>query len=158
VGEGGSAHRAETDEGCCANLESNIEGKIYSGIICPMPHQSVPAAKRRFARSLRRDMTEAEQKLWLELRGRRLDLIKFRRQVPIGPYIADFACLEARLVVEIDGSQHADSVRDTARDAELKQRGFRVLRFWNDDVLRELDAVCDTIIAYVRDVNLQPWR
>jgi very-short-patch-repair endonuclease len=123
-----------------------------------MPHQSVPAAKRRFARSLRRDMTEAEQKLWLELRGRRLDLIKFRRQVPIGPYIADFACLEARLVVEIDGSQHADSVRDTARDAELKQRGFRVLRFWNDDVLRELDAVCDTIIAYVRDVNLQPWR
>lgn len=103
-------------------------------------------------------MTEAEEKLWHELRGRRLDRIKFRRQVPIGPYVADFACLEASLIVEIDGSQHAESLRDQVRDVELKARGFRVLRFWNDEVLRELDAVCDTIIAYVRDVNLQPWR
>ena len=121
-----------------------------------MPHQSVPAAKRNFARSLRRDMTEAEDKLWHELRSRRLDRIKFRRQVPIGRYVADFACLEAKLIVEIDGSQHAESPRDHVRDAELKSRGFRVLRFWNDEVLRELDAVCDTIIAYVRDTSLQP--
>jgi very-short-patch-repair endonuclease len=106
-----------------------------------MPHQSVPAAKRNFARSLRRDMTEAEDKLWHELRSRRLDRIKFRRQVPIGCYIADFACLEAKLIVEIDGSQHADSVRDHERDAELRSRGFRILRFWNDEALRELDAV-----------------
>lgn len=123
-----------------------------------MPHQSVPAAKRNFARSLRRDMTEAEDKLWHELRSRRLDRIKFRRQVPIGCYIADFACLEAKLIVEIDGSQHADSVRDHERDAELRSRGFRILRFWNDEALRELDAVCDTIIAYVRDESLKPWR
>jgi very-short-patch-repair endonuclease len=103
-------------------------------------------------------MTEAEDKLWHELRSRRLDRIKFRRQVPIGCYIADFACLEAKLIVEIDGSQHADSVRDHERDAELRSRGFRILRFWNDEALRELDAVCDTIIAYVRDESLKPWR
>ena len=72
-----------------------------------MPHQSVPAGKRGFARSLWRNMTQAEEKLWCELRERRLDRIKFRRQVPIGRYVADFACLAAMLIVEIDGSQHA---------------------------------------------------
>jgi len=92
------------------------------------------------------------------LRGRRLDRIKFRRQVPIGNYIADFVCLDAKLVVEIDGSQHAELDYDRVRDAELKARGFRVLRLWNDDVLHDLNAVCDTIIGYVRDENLQPWR
>ena len=103
-------------------------------------------------------MTEAEHKLWQELRDRRLDRIKFRRQVPIGKYIADFVCLEARLIIEIDGSQHADSESDKSRGAELAAIGFRVLRFWNDDVLKEMDSVCDTIIAYVRDTRLQPWR
>ena len=123
-----------------------------------MPHQPVPDAKRRFARSLRRDMTEAEERLWRELRDRRLDRIKFRRRAPIGKYVADFACLEAKLIVEIDGSQHAESAHDAMRDTDLRSRGFRVLRFWNDDVLRDLDGVCGTIIAYVRDVNLLPWR
>ncbi|WP_352556970.1 endonuclease domain-containing protein [Mesorhizobium caraganae] len=123
-----------------------------------MPHQPVPPAKLRFARSLRRDMTEAEGRLWQELRDRRLDGIKFRRQMPVGKYVVDFACVEAGLVVEIDGSQHAESASDIIRGAELKARGFRVLRFWNDDVLKDLNGVCDTIIAYVQDVNLQPWR
>jgi very-short-patch-repair endonuclease len=123
-----------------------------------MPHQHVPESKRRFARALRRDMTEAEHRLWRELRDRRLDRIKFRRQVPIGPYVADFLCMEAMLIVEIDGSQHAESERDNVRDAELRARGFRVLRFWNDDVLRDINAVCATIIAYVRDRTLEPWR
>jgi len=103
-------------------------------------------------------MTDAGAKLWSELRDRRLDTTKFRRQAPIGPFVADFLCSEARLIVEIDGSQHADSKRDRARDAELRARGFRVLRFWNDDVMRDLRAVCDTIVAYVRDTGLQPWR
>ena len=107
---------------------------------------------------MRRDMTEAEERLWHELRSRRLGAIKFRRQMPIGAYIADFACLEAKLIVELDGSQHAESPRDAVRDAELKRRGFRILRFWNDDVLRELDSVCDTIMAYVADPSLKPWR
>ncbi|MDX8501047.1 endonuclease domain-containing protein [Mesorhizobium sp. VK4C] len=123
-----------------------------------MPHQPVATAKRRFARAMRREATEAEDRLWQELRGRRLDKIKFRRQAPIGKFVADFVCAEARLIVEIDGSQHAESRRDQERDAQLKARGFRVLRFWNDDVLKDLDAVCDTIIAYVRDESLQPWR
>ncbi|MBZ9861450.1 endonuclease domain-containing protein [Mesorhizobium sp. CA12] len=123
-----------------------------------MPHQSVTPAKRNFARSMRRESTDAEDRLWQELRGRRLDNIKFRRQVPIGRFVADFLCAEAKLVVEIGGSQHAESRHDQERDAELKFRGFRVLRFWNDDVLKDLDAVCDTIIAYVRDESLQPWR
>ncbi|RWL78657.1 MAG: endonuclease domain-containing protein [Mesorhizobium sp.] len=123
-----------------------------------MPHQHVTPAKRNFARSMRREPTEAEDRLWQELRGRRLDNIKFKRQVPMGRYVADFVCAEARLIVEIDGSQHAESRHDQERDAALKARGFRVLRFWNDEVLKELDAVCDTIIAYVRDQSLQPWR
>ncbi|WP_176477151.1 endonuclease domain-containing protein [Mesorhizobium sp. WSM4313] len=107
---------------------------------------------------MRREPTEAEDRLWHELRGRRLDNIKFKRQVPIGRFVADFLCAEAKLIVEIDGSQHAESLRDLERDAALKARGFRVLRFWNGDVLKELDAVCDTIIAYVKDKSLQPWR
>jgi very-short-patch-repair endonuclease len=123
-----------------------------------MPHQPVPEKSRRFARGMRHEMTEAEDRLWHELRGRRLGRIKFRRQVPIGAYIADFVCLDSSLIVEVDGSQHAESRRDTVRDAELKQRGFRVLRFWNDEVLREMDSVCDTIIAYANDLSLQPWR
>jgi very-short-patch-repair endonuclease len=123
-----------------------------------MPHQPVPSVKRSFARAMRREPTEAEDRLWHELRGGRLDRIKFRRQVPIGRYVVDFVCLEAMLVVELDGSQHAESAHDMVRDAELKTRGFRVLRFWNDDVLRDMNGVCDTIIAYVRDERLQPWR
>ncbi|WP_263493141.1 endonuclease domain-containing protein [Mesorhizobium sp. ESP-6-4] len=124
----------------------------------PCRTKPVTPAKRNFARSMRREPTEAEDRLWHELRGRRLDNIKFKRQVPIGRFVADFVCAEARLIVEIDGSQHAESLRDLERDAALKARGFRVLRFWNDDVLKELDAVCDTIIAYVKDKSLQPWR
>ena len=118
----------------------------------------VPLSKRLFARSMRREPTEAEEKLWHQLRDRRLDRIKFRRQVPIGKYIADFVCVDAKLVVEIDGSQHAELDYDLERSAELKARGFRVLRFWNDDVLRDMSSVCDTIIAYTRDLTLQPWR
>ena len=113
---------------------------------------------RRFARAMRRELTEAEDKLWQEIRDRRLDHIKFRRQAPIGNYIVDFVCLKAKLVIELDGGQHSDSSYDRTRDAELNARGFRVLRFWNDEVLKEMDAICDTIIAYVRDQSLQPWR
>jgi len=123
-----------------------------------MPHQPVPPKNRSFARAMRRDMTEAEGKLWHELRSRRLDRIKIRRQVPIGGYIADFACLDAKLIIELDGSQHAEAAYDVERDAALKGRGFRILRFWNDDVLRDLNGVCDTIIAFAKDMSLQPWR
>ncbi|MGY6709446.1 MAG: endonuclease domain-containing protein [Rhizobiaceae bacterium] len=123
-----------------------------------MPHQDVPPEKRGFARAMRRRPTEAEDRLWHELRGRRLDGLKFRRQVPVGPYVVDFLCAEARLAVEVDGSQHADSAHDEKRRRELERRGMRVLRFWNDEVLREMDSVCATIIAYARDGSLTPWR
>jgi very-short-patch-repair endonuclease len=95
-----------------------------------------------FARELRKAMTDAERKLWLGLRMRQLHGHKFRRQFAIGAYIVDFVCLDARLIVEVDGGQHAEEVYgDTARDAWLKFQNFRVLRYWNNQVLQELDAV-----------------
>ena len=94
-------------------------------------------------------MTDAELKLWNELRAHRLMGMSFRRQVPIGPYIVDFACSVHRLIVEVDGSQHADAEhaeRDQARSAYLKASGWTILRFWNDDVIRDIDNVCQHIV------------
>ncbi|WP_276315529.1 endonuclease domain-containing protein [Salinarimonas soli] len=105
---------------------------------------------RASAKRLRREMTEAERKLWHALRGHRFQGLGFRRQVPIGPYVADFACHRARLVVEVDGGQHGfdDHVaRDAVRDAWLAGRGYRTLRFANHDVLRRRESVLDTIHA-----------
>jgi very-short-patch-repair endonuclease len=106
------------------------------------------------ARRLRRDWTKAEARLWLSLRNRRLDGFKFRRQVPIDRYFADFACLEARLLIELDGGQHADAVDyDAARTAVLEHAGFHVLRFWNHHVLTELDGVLQEISAALRSAR-----
>ena len=99
------------------------------------------------ARSLRRKSTEAELRLWHLLRDRRLNRFKFRRQVPIGRYVADFACYEAKLIVELDGTRHAESVRDKIRDAELTARGFEVLRCWNSDLFLRRDSVLQAIFA-----------
>ncbi|WP_434712014.1 DUF559 domain-containing protein [Rhizobium sp. YTUHZ045] len=99
------------------------------------------------ARLLRQSDNEAEDKLWNELRDRRLNRYKFVRQLPVGPYFADFACRELRLVVEIDGSQHAESRRDRIRDAFMITNGWSVARFWNVDVLRALPSVLETIVA-----------
>ncbi|MES1945022.1 DNA methyltransferase [Salinisphaera sp. PC39] len=97
----------------------------------------------RFARRLRREQTDAENRLWCHRRARRLEGYKFRRQHPLGRYIVDFVCLEAELIVELDGGQHAEQTRayDAARTAALESHGFRVIRFWNDEVLRETEAV-----------------
>jgi very-short-patch-repair endonuclease len=91
-------------------------------------------------------MTDAERKLWLALRDRRFAKFKFRRQVPLGPYVADFVCFEARLVVEVDGGQHAESAADVDRDQWLTQNEFRVLRFWNNDVLQNLEGVLTNLL------------
>lgn len=99
------------------------------------------------ARSLRKVENDAEAALWSELRARRLAGHKFVRQLPIGPYFADFACREALLVVEVDGSQHADSEYDAKRNAFMNANGWSVVRFWNADVLQEREAVLDTLIA-----------
>ena len=98
------------------------------------------------ARRMRREPTEAELRFWYEVRDRRLGGLKFRRQVPIGNYIADFLCTEHRLIVEIDGGQHSGSQRDAARDCVLSAMGYRILRFWNTDVLHNTEGVVETVL------------
>jgi very-short-patch-repair endonuclease len=98
------------------------------------------------SRRLRRDSTEAENRVWNRLRNRALDGFKFVRQEPIGPYTVDFICRGARLIVEIDGGQHADNVSDRERDDWLKRHNYRVLRFWNNDVMSNMDGVLETIV------------
>jgi very-short-patch-repair endonuclease len=105
----------------------------------------VPKQKRTFARTLRAGATDAEIKLWRLLRSRRLASMKFRRQVPIGPWIVDFVSFEQRLIIEADGSQHAESEEDKRRDYDLSERGFRILRFWNNDILLRPQAVLEMI-------------
>ena len=97
--------------------------------------------KRDCARVLRHESTEVERRLWRLLRDRRFGGVKFRRQAPIGPYIADFACPSRRVVIELDGSQHAESARDRRRDAYLAQEGWTVLRFWNGELIENPNAV-----------------
>ncbi|HEY0328946.1 MAG TPA: DUF559 domain-containing protein [Rhodopseudomonas sp.] len=99
------------------------------------------------ARSLRRNPTDAERKLWQRLRKIALGDLHFRRQATIGPYFADFACHANRLVVEIDGGQHAESATDRVRTDYLKAQGYRVLRFWNNEVLENIDGVVETILS-----------
>jgi len=112
-----------------------------------MPHQSTKPILHKRARIMRSNQTDAEAVLWNALRGRRLMGMKFKRQVPIGNYIVDFLCAEHKLIVEVDGSQHAERKYDQDRDTALQNRDFKVLRFWNNDVLKKLDSVCDAIIA-----------
>lgn len=101
---------------------------------------------REHARELRKNQTDAEQVLWSRLRRKRIEGARFRRQQPIGPYIVDFVSFDRRLVIEVDGSQHdADGLRDSERDNFLGDRGYRVLRFWNNEVLNELGAVLEVI-------------
>ena len=103
---------------------------------------------RLYARSLRENATDAERLLWSRLRRRQLAGFKFRRQHQVGLYICDFACLDRRLVVELDGSQHAESLAyDARRDRFLKSAGFRVLRFWNNEVIARPEDVLETIFA-----------
>ncbi|TAH44448.1 MAG: endonuclease domain-containing protein [Gammaproteobacteria bacterium] len=101
--------------------------------------------QHEFARQLRRRMTDSETLLWYFLRDHRMNGQKFRRQQPIGEYIVDFVHFGARLIVEADGSQHLRSESDQQRDAWLKAQGFRVLRFWNDDILLRTQAVREAI-------------
>jgi very-short-patch-repair endonuclease len=99
------------------------------------------------SRSLRKVNNDAEAKFWTELRNRRLNGYKFVRELPIGKYFADFACREQRLVVELDGSHHAQSTYDTKRDLFMNEEGWSVLRFWNFDVFGEMEPVLETVLA-----------
>jgi very-short-patch-repair endonuclease len=110
----------------------------------------MPSCLTTFAKQLRSNSTDLERLLWSRLRANRLTGFKFRRQLPIGPYIVDFACCEARLIVELDGGQHAETVlQDASRDDWLGEQGFRVLRFWNNDVLENLDGVLMRILEHL---------
>jgi adenine-specific DNA-methyltransferase len=109
------------------------------------------------ARQLRRDQTDAEQTLWARLRDRQLRGAKFRRQHPIGPFIADFCCPEGKVIVELDGGQHAEKVAaDQKRCRFLEGQGYRVLRFWNHDVLGNTDAVLERIAEVLSDPHPCP--
>ena len=100
---------------------------------------------------MRREPTDAEAAVWRMLRDRRLALFKFRRQVPFQSFILDFVCFEKRVIIEIDGGQHATSERDTAREGVLMAEGFRILRYWNNDVLQQPSAVLEDIFAKLVD-------
>jgi very-short-patch-repair endonuclease len=102
------------------------------------------------ARRLRQSSTDAERRMWSALRDRRLTRHKFRRQHPVGDFILDFACTEFRLVIELDGGQHADDPADIRRTAWLEGQGWKVIRFWNNDILTNTDGVLQAILRALR--------
>jgi very-short-patch-repair endonuclease len=109
-----------------------------------------------YARRLRENSTDAERLFWSRVRDRRLSGFKFKRQYATGSYIVDFACTKERLIVELDGGQHAGSEVDKERDAQLASDGYRVLRFWNNDVLMNIDGVIETVLKNLRRPSPQP--
>ena len=112
------------------------------------------------ARLLRSTPTNAEQRLWAALRDRRLEGFKFRRQREIGSFVVDFVCIEYRLVIEADGGQHAENPKDDLRTAWLEEHGWKVIRFWNNDILANLDGVLAAILESLakQSLTLPPLR
>jgi very-short-patch-repair endonuclease len=102
------------------------------------------------ARHLRRSLTKQEFLLWRRLRNRQLEGFKFVRQEPIGPYYADFACCEHQLIVEVDGSQHAENAKDVRRERDLAALGYRIIRIWNNEVLSNIDGVLEMLLIELR--------
>jgi len=133
-----------------------LAGEGREGASSPSPEWRVKPKTRVRARALRQDLTKAERTIWYGLRAHRLEGASFRRQTPIGPYIADFVSHAAKLVIEIDGGQHFEEgheARDKRRDAFLAAKGFRVLRFSNHDVMTNRVGVLETIAAAVREAR-----
>ena len=110
----------------------------------------------KLQRALRNNMSDAEQALWHLLRGRQISGLKFRRQHPFGNYILDFVCLENRLVIEVDGGQHGQAGYGENRTQKLQAAGFRVLRFWDNEVLKEIESVKEKIWLVVQDLQPHP--
>ena len=115
-----------------------------------------------FAKQLRANLTDAEKFIWQFLRRKQLDGFKFRKQVPIGTYVVDFACLEVLVVIELDGGQHMeDSQYDAKRDQWLQKEGYKVLRFWNNEVFKDIENILETILKTCQGhppPNLLPSR
>lgn len=120
-----------------------------------MSKPRLPTQTLDHAKQLRKGMTDAERRLWQYLRAGRLEGMKFRRQHPVPPYIVDFCCVEAGLVVELDGSQHSPAA-DAARTRYLQSQGWRVVRFWDNDVLREVEVVVAAIWDFTSRPDLSP--
>jgi very-short-patch-repair endonuclease len=112
----------------------------------------LPATLQTTARKLRADMTDAERRLWSILRSRRMVGYKFRRQHPLGCFVLDFACYDHRLAIEVDGGQHADNESDAERTAFIEAQGWRVMRFWNNEVMQNPEGVTDSILRELRAV------
>jgi very-short-patch-repair endonuclease len=116
-----------------------------------------PREQKTLARRLRRTQTDAERKLWSRLRDKQLYDAKFRRQHPIGPYVTDFCCVELGLVIEVDGSQHLEQAQaDQLRSHLLEHAGYRVLRFWDNEVLTNTDAVLEQIVRVLNGPHAHP--
>src|SRR6266851_4838031 len=115
------------------------------------------ASRVSIAKKLRRNQTDAERTLWFRSRDRRLNGLKFRRQTPIKSYVVDFCCEAAHLIIELDGGQHTEgNDKDARRTADLEDYGYLVLRFWNNDVLCNIDGVVETIVATASQVPPHP--
>jgi very-short-patch-repair endonuclease len=108
------------------------------------------------ARRLRSVPTEAEKRLWAHLRSKQLSGFRFRRQQPIGDFVVDFFCPEARVIVEVDGGQHNDSGSDERRDVWLGSQGYRVIRFWNNEVIANIEGVLETLLGALRAQTPHP--
>lgn len=120
-----------------------------------MANPPLPTRTRDNATRLRREMTDAERRLWKHLRAGRLEGFKFRRQHPVPPYVLDFCCVEVGLAIELDGSQHSEA-RDASRSRYLESQGWRIVRFWDNDVLNKTDAVVEAIWNILSRPTLSP--
>ena len=146
----------------------NAPSDVGTGV--PSPQGGEGGAQRRVravrpanaivrARKLRHTSTDAETRFWNLVRNRSIDGLKFVRQYPVGPFIADFACRDRWLIVEIDGSQHAESAEDEKRTHFINAEGYSVLRFWNNEVLKDLAGVHSMLMAVVNGDRPSPgWR
>jgi very-short-patch-repair endonuclease len=119
-----------------------------------LPMSRIRPNTKDFSRELRSNMTDAEAHLWQHLRARQILSLKFRRQHPAGKYILDFACIEAKLAIELDGGQHNElQMQDNLRTAWLESQGWKVLRFWNNEVLQNTEGVLEEIYKTLSQAN-----
>ena len=161
AGEGAERRSREAGEGAFAKNPSPGRS-LRSRPPSPARGEGTESASRAVAtsraRSLRANMTDAERKLWYAFRDRRFADYKSRRQVPVGPFIADFICYDARVMIEVDGGQHADSSSDARRDRWFAANGFLVLRFWNNDVLKNREGVLISVLETLHARTPHPAR
>ncbi len=125
-------------------------GAVGWGVAIRSPECHDCAMPSALARKLRLTPTNAEIRLWARLRRKQLKGFRFRRQYPMGPYVVDFFCADANLIIEVDGGQHADSANDETRTRWLEARGYRVIPFWNNDVLANTEGVLLAILQALR--------